>query len=117
MVSGLSTHMHTLTHMHTHTHTHPRTYTLTHTHTHTHTRSPSPPQRSIEDELKRESDTDIFTILISYLLMFAYITLFLGHIRSIATILVRPGELATLYRVELAAHSYNEVTTNKMASK
>ena len=45
-------------------------------------------QRSIVDEINRESRTDIFTIAVSYLLMFLYITLFLGHIRSFATLLV-----------------------------
>ena len=45
-------------------------------------------QRSIVDEINRESTTDIYTIAVSYLLMFLYITLFLGHIRSFATIFV-----------------------------
>ena len=40
------------------------------------------------DEINRESETDIITIIISYLLMFVYITIFLGHIRSIKTICV-----------------------------
>ena len=40
------------------------------------------------DEINRESTTDIYTIAVSYLLMFLYITLFLGHIRSFATIFV-----------------------------
>ena len=46
-------------------------------------------QRSIEDEIERESQAEIVTILISYLLMFVYIMFFLGHIRSIKTLLVR----------------------------
>ena len=46
-------------------------------------------QRSIEDEIERESQAEIITILISYLLMFVYIMFFLGHIRSIRTLLVR----------------------------
>lgn len=37
-------------------------------------------ERSIEDELNRESKSDIFTILVSYLLMFAYIAISLGHV-------------------------------------
>ena len=45
-------------------------------------------QRSIEDELDRESNSDIVTILISYLVMFAYITLFLGQFHSCDRILV-----------------------------
>ncbi|KAG8369281.1 hypothetical protein BUALT_Bualt15G0135100 [Buddleja alternifolia] len=37
-------------------------------------------QSSIEEELKRESTADIMTILISYIVMFAYISLTLGDI-------------------------------------
>lgn len=48
----------------------------------------TPSQRSTVDELERESQTDELTVVISYLFMFAYITLFLGHIRSVATVLV-----------------------------
>ena len=40
------------------------------------------------DEINRESETDVITIIISYLLMFVYITIFLGHVRSIKTICV-----------------------------
>jgi Niemann-Pick C1 protein len=50
-------------------------------------------KRSIEDELSRESRTDVYTILLSYLLMFAYITLFLGHLRKFLTLLVSEEEL------------------------
>ena len=39
-------------------------------------------ERSIQDELDRQSRSDIFTILISYTIMFLYVTLTLGHIRS-----------------------------------
>ena len=39
-------------------------------------------ERSIQDELNRQSRSDIFTILISYTIMFLYVTLTLGHIRS-----------------------------------
>jgi len=45
-------------------------------------------QRSIQDELNRESRGDVLTILISYLVMFAYVSVMLGHYRSIASILV-----------------------------
>ncbi|RZF39227.1 hypothetical protein LSTR_LSTR010321 [Laodelphax striatellus] len=45
-------------------------------------------ERSIEDELDRESKSDILTILISYLIMFAYIALSLGQIRSCQSLLV-----------------------------
>ncbi|XP_044740740.1 NPC intracellular cholesterol transporter 1 isoform X2 [Chrysoperla carnea] len=39
-------------------------------------------ERSIEDELDRESQSDVYTILISYLLMFAYIAIALGHVNE-----------------------------------
>lgn len=39
-------------------------------------------ERSIEDELDRESKSDVWTILISYLIMFGYITLTLGQYGS-----------------------------------
>jgi Niemann-Pick C1 protein len=39
-------------------------------------------ERSIQDELNRQSRSDIFTIVISYTIMFLYVTLTLGHIRS-----------------------------------
>lgn len=39
-------------------------------------------ERGIEDELKRESQNDVFTILVSYLIMFAYITLALGNLSA-----------------------------------
>ncbi|KAK7091360.1 NPC intracellular cholesterol transporter 1-like [Littorina saxatilis] len=45
-------------------------------------------ERSIEDELDRESKSDILTILISYLIMFAYITMFLGQFHSCDRILI-----------------------------
>ncbi|XP_033726498.1 NPC intracellular cholesterol transporter 1-like isoform X1 [Pecten maximus] len=37
-------------------------------------------ERSIEDEINRESNSDILTILISYLIMFGYISLTLGQL-------------------------------------
>ncbi|PNJ81073.1 NPC1 isoform 4, partial [Pongo abelii] len=45
-------------------------------------------ERSIEDELNRESDSDVFTIVISYAIMFLYISLALGHIKSCRRLLV-----------------------------
>jgi len=45
-------------------------------------------ERSIQDELDRQSQSDVLTILISYLVMFAYVSITLGHYRSIHTILV-----------------------------
>ncbi|XP_030628972.1 NPC intracellular cholesterol transporter 1 [Chanos chanos] len=45
-------------------------------------------ERSIEDEIDRESNSDIATIVISYIIMFVYISLALGHIHSFRRILV-----------------------------
>ncbi|XP_050298712.1 NPC intracellular cholesterol transporter 1 isoform X2 [Anthonomus grandis grandis] len=45
-------------------------------------------ERSIEDELDRESQGDILTILISYLIMFAYIAVSLGQINSCSRLLI-----------------------------
>lgn len=46
-------------------------------------------ERSIEDELNRESNSDVFTVLISYGVMFLYISIALGHIKSCRRLLVR----------------------------
>ena len=45
-------------------------------------------QRSIQDELNRESRSDVVTILISYMIMFAYIAVGLGQYHSWRTLLV-----------------------------
>lgn len=45
-------------------------------------------ERSIEDELLRESQSDISTILVSYLIMFAYIAISLGHVEHFSRILI-----------------------------
>ncbi|XP_042636184.1 NPC intracellular cholesterol transporter 1 [Orycteropus afer afer] len=45
-------------------------------------------ERSIEDELHRESNSDVFTIVISYAVMFLYIAIALGHIESCSRLLV-----------------------------
>ncbi|KAM6989564.1 NPC intracellular cholesterol transporter 1 [Tautogolabrus adspersus] len=45
-------------------------------------------ERSIEDELDRESEGDISTIVISYVIMFIYISLALGHINSFSRVMV-----------------------------
>ncbi|KAL9926013.1 NPC intracellular cholesterol transporter 1 isoform X3 [Glossina fuscipes] len=41
-------------------------------------------ERSIEDELNRESQSDVLTILVSYLIMFAYIAISLGHVQEVS---------------------------------
>ncbi|XP_013101655.2 NPC intracellular cholesterol transporter 1 isoform X3 [Stomoxys calcitrans] len=40
-------------------------------------------ERSIEDELNRGSQSDVLTILVSYLIMFAYIAISLGHVQEV----------------------------------
>ncbi|XP_061452973.1 NPC intracellular cholesterol transporter 1 [Rhineura floridana] len=45
-------------------------------------------ERSIEDEINRESNGDVSTVVISYAVMFAYISIALGHIKSAARFLV-----------------------------
>lgn len=45
-------------------------------------------ERSIEDELDRQSQSDIVTVAVSYLIMFIYILLALGDINHCSTILV-----------------------------
>ncbi|KAH9496665.1 NPC intracellular cholesterol transporter 1, partial [Bulinus truncatus] len=61
-----------------------KNYTAEHTHIHIAFSS----ERSIEDEIDRESESDIMTILLSYLIMFGYITLTLGQYTSISRILI-----------------------------
>ncbi|XP_058412786.1 NPC intracellular cholesterol transporter 1 isoform X4 [Diceros bicornis minor] len=45
-------------------------------------------EQSIEDELNRESYSDVFTVVISYGIMFLYISIALGHIKSCSRLLV-----------------------------
>ena len=45
-------------------------------------------ERSIEDEIARESETDTVTVLISYIIMFLYISIALGQYSSCFTLLV-----------------------------
>lgn len=46
-------------------------------------------ERSIEDELNRESQSDVLTILVSYIIMFAYIAISLGQLKTCSRLLVR----------------------------
>lgn len=46
-------------------------------------------ERSIEDELERETSGDILTIAVSYLIMFFYITFSLGQVSTPSRFLVR----------------------------
>ncbi|KAJ2940417.1 hypothetical protein O0L34_g97 [Tuta absoluta] len=45
-------------------------------------------ERSIEDELARESESDVSTVLVSYLIMFAYIAISLGRFTTYSRLLV-----------------------------
>src|SRR4051794_16966531 len=45
-------------------------------------------ERSIEDELARESSGEVSTVLVSYIIMFLYITVALGESNSFSTLLV-----------------------------
>ena len=45
-------------------------------------------QRSIQDELNRESRSDVVTIALSYLIMFIYVSLALGQYKSVSTLLL-----------------------------
>ncbi|XP_064073679.1 NPC intracellular cholesterol transporter 1 isoform X2 [Vanessa tameamea] len=45
-------------------------------------------ERSIEDELDRESKSDVSTILVSYFIMFAYITISLGRFTTCSRLLI-----------------------------
>ncbi|KAK3578412.1 hypothetical protein CHS0354_035612 [Potamilus streckersoni] len=45
-------------------------------------------ERSIQDELDRESKSDVMTIAISYFVMFAYISVALGQFHSLETIFI-----------------------------
>lgn len=45
-------------------------------------------ERSIEDELDRESQSDVSTILVSYFIMFAYIAISLGRFTTCSRLLI-----------------------------
>ena len=45
-------------------------------------------ERSIEDELEKETSGDILTIAVSYLIMFFYITFSLGQVNKVSTFMV-----------------------------
>ncbi|XP_054787457.1 uncharacterized protein LOC129293484 [Prosopis cineraria] len=58
-------------------------------------------ESSIEEELKRESTADVVTILVSYLVMFAYISITLGDIRHLSTVYISSKVLLGLSGVVL----------------
>ena len=45
-------------------------------------------ERSIEDEIERQSQSDVFTIAISYLVMFVYVAMSLGRSTNLKTFLI-----------------------------
>lgn len=45
-------------------------------------------ERSVEDEIERESGTDVFTIIFSYIVMFAYVSFALGQFTSTSRIFI-----------------------------
>ena len=57
-------------------------------------------ERSIQDEISRASESDVYTILISYCLMFLYIAVGLGQFRSCNRILV--SIIFTFYSISLS---------------
>jgi Niemann-Pick C1 protein len=52
-------------------------------------------ERSIADELERESQAELITVFISYVVMFVYIAVALGKFRSFKTLLVSHPESDT----------------------
>jgi Niemann-Pick C1 protein len=61
-------------------------------------------ERSIEDELDRESQSDVSTILVSYFIMFAYIAISLGRFTGFSRLLIDSkvtlgigGEISFMY--------------------
>lgn len=61
-------------------------------------------ERSIEDEIDRQSNSDISTVVISYVIMFVYISLALGHINKCRRLLVRSWTSADLLECTLSCH-------------
>lgn len=58
-------------------------------------------ERSIQDELKRESEGEITTVIVSYLIMFLYIAVNLGQINSVSRLLVSAlNSISTSYFIE-----------------
>ncbi|CAH8648900.1 unnamed protein product [Dicrocoelium dendriticum] len=45
-------------------------------------------ERSVEDEINRQSEADVSTVVISYIVMFIYVSIFVAYYRSCRTILV-----------------------------
>lgn len=100
------------THILTHTHTHKYRYSK-HTHAHKHTPF-SPLQRSIQDEINRESQSDVKTIVISYLVMFLYVSVMLGEYRSLQRILVggyTHTDPSTYTHTHMHMHSHSHADT------
>ena len=52
-------------------------------------------ERSVEDELEKETSGDVLTIAVSYLIMFFYITFSLGQVNKVSTFMVSEWALAS----------------------
>ena len=61
-------------------------------------------ERSIEDELARESSGDVTTILISYVIMFIYVTISLGTVTTWKRVMVSKTESARKCVSACASH-------------
>ena len=60
-------------------------------------------ERSIEDELERETSGDIVTIALSYIIMFFYITFSLGQVSKMSRFMVRVLSFFAAMNVEIHA--------------
>ncbi|CAH8527108.1 unnamed protein product [Dicrocoelium dendriticum] len=45
-------------------------------------------ERSVEDEIRRQSEADVLTVLVSYVVMFVYVSIFLASFQRCRTVLV-----------------------------
>lgn len=45
-------------------------------------------ERSIEDELERQSSSEVVTVVVSYMIMFIYISVALGEVNSLSRLFV-----------------------------
>jgi len=63
-------------------------------------------ERSIQDELDRESETDVATILVSYTIMFVYITIALGQVNSCSRIMVNRKHEISHYNLLIVSQCF-----------
>ena len=60
-------------------------------------------ERSVEDEIKRESGSDVATVLLSYIVMFAYVSVALGQFTTFSRLIIDS-------KITVANHFSNENT-------